>query len=266
MTDPFIKWAGGKRQLVDRLLPIVARRLTGRYLEPFLGGGAVAVHLASDHRLRDVQIVASDVCAELVTTWRVVIDQPLVLGQLLERLAETHSERMYYQVRSVSPTLDLDVAARFIYLNKMGYNGLYRVNASGGFNVPLGRGRPSSIPTREALHALASKLGRRCQVDCRDFEATIDEAQRGDVVYADPPYDGTFSYSSKFGDADRARLALALGRAVDRGASVVATDADTPYVRALYDSWARVELIGERRRVSCKSTERRVASCVLVTA
>lgn len=258
MTQPFLKWCGGKKQLADTLLPLILERLApgGAYIEPFLGGGAVALRID-----RETPVRASDACPPLVETWQMVAAQTYALSRLLEQLRDGHSADQYYAVRAEMPDGPVGRAARFIYLNKTGFNGLYRTNRAGLFNVPLGRGRATSIPTYGELMAVASVV-REWTIGLLDFERAIDRAGAGDVVYADPPYDGTFAYSSGFGDVARVRLASSLRRAARRGVGVVVTDADTPLVRRLY-AWADVRSIDERRSVAASSSSRDDASCIV---
>lgn len=261
MMQPFVKWAGGKRQLEEVLLPMILDRLasSGTYIEPFLGGGAIALAVARERP--DSPIVAGDACADLVDAWLAVQQHPIALARELAALGKTHDGDQYYRVRDGDVSDDLvKRAARFIYLNKMGFNGLYRVNRAGRFNVPLGRGKVSAIPTHSQLQALWTVV-RDWSIQCSDFEPLIEAAVEGDVVYADPPYDGTFSYSSGFDTVSRRRLMEAVRRAARRGVGVIVTDADTRRVRHLY-RWATLVEIGERRRVAASSSSRGDAACV----
>lgn len=260
-ADPIVKWAGGKRRMVDRILPLVERRLApgGVYHEPFLGGGAVA--LAIDD---EVPVVARDACAELVEAYLAVARAPHVVHQKLCDLLRCHSESTYYEVRSTVPDASDDRAARFMYLNKTGFNGLYRVNASGRFNVPYGQRRRRRAPSPPAYGDLVRFSRRVClwSLTSGDFEPLVDAATAGDAVYADPPYHGTFGYSSGFSEDDQRRLAECLRRAARRGVGVVATNADTPLVRRLY-RWADVTSGDEIRSVAADGRRRGAARCVV---
>jgi DNA adenine methylase len=259
VPKPFIKWAGGKTQMLETLYPLVMKRLavSGKYFEPFLGGGALALQMVG------VDVVASDANDDLIEVWDVVRRNPHQLSLRLERMRAAHSKDFYYKTRELEATNALDRAARFIYLNKMGFNGLYRVNRkTGKFNVPIGRGRPTSIPTYSELVAISSVLTKYWRLESLDFETVIEEAEAGDVVFADPPYDGTFDYTSGFSDKDRWRLASCLRRAARRGVGVIATDADTPRVREMY-AWARIRAYDERRRIAANG-DRRDAGCVVI--
>lgn len=253
----FLKWAGGKGQMVDVLVKLIRARRSyaGRYFEPFLGSGAVALSLS------EIDVVASDSNEELVETWTVVKQEPHRLSKHLEWHRRDHSKEHYYEVRSRRYDTPVERAARFIYLNKTGFNGLYRKNRSGQFNVPIGRGRATSIPTYGELMTISQHVNRYWSLVHSDFEPIIEEANEGDVVYADPPYAGTFGYSSDFSEFDRERLAAALRRAARRGVGVVATDANTRGVRRLY-SWAEITPYDERRRIAANG-DRRDAKCLI---
>lgn len=258
MTEPIVKWAGGKRSMLNRVVPLILERLSsgGRYVEPFLGGAAVALSL-------DAPTIASDTCLPLVETYAVCSQRPSRVHRRLRELAGEHCEQRYYEIRRWSPDNPTERAARFIYLNKAGFNGLYRVNRSGEFNVPFARRKRGglSIPTLDHLRSVAKRMADWCLVHS-DFEPVVELAREGDVVYADPPYDGTFDYSSDFGADAQARLAACLRRAARRGVGVVTTNADTPMVRRLY-SWACVVSGSERRCVAADGDRRGDAECVV---
>lgn len=258
MKSP-VKWAGGKAQLLDMLLPLIEERRSpgGTLFDVFLGGGSVA--LAADE---DTLVVTNDASDDLMDMWLGIRDRPRQVADVLEVWGRAHSPEHYKLVRSsLGASLTLR-AARFLYLNKLGFNGLYRVNKAGQFNVPIGRGRPTSLPTYGELLTLQQRMRRSWTLQCGDFEDVCEAAREGDVIFADPPYDGTHDYSSGFGDGDRMRLAACLRRAARRGVGVVACDADTPLVRRLY-AWADVRDVSERRRISAKVDGRGDAACVV---
>lgn len=252
---PIVKWTGGKTQLLELLRPI-AMRATRRYVEPFLGGGAVALSLPPD-----VEVVASDVEPDLVECYEEVRYKPLTVARHLGELADAHSKQTYYDVRASVPLWAPQRAARFLYLNKMSFNGLFRKNRSGMFNVPIGKGRVTSLPTSLELLAFARQT-RRWQLTSCDFEETIARAREGDVVYADPPYVGTHDYSSGFAMRDQVRLREALDGAWRRGATVATTNSAA--ARDVYDGWAILE-IDESRRVAADVGRRSAAQCLLMT-
>ncbi|MBN1335920.1 MAG: Dam family site-specific DNA-(adenine-N6)-methyltransferase [Deltaproteobacteria bacterium] len=241
-SGPFLKWAGGKRKVVSALLPHLPPSFR-TYHEPFVGGGALFFALAAP-RLRPFQhAILSDANLRLVRTWQAVRDDVESVIARLEVHASSHSRDHFLAVRKSAPDGSpdpADVAAWLIYLNKTAFNGLYRVNRRGVFNVPFGRYANPTICNSGLLQAVSRTLDG-VEVRHAPFEATLDLAEAGDVVYFDPPYvprSATSSFTSYtegcFGPEDQVRLrdvALALA---DRGVRVVLSNHDTPGVRDLY--------------------------------
>lgn len=233
--DPFLKWAGGKRWLVSqhsRLFP----KFTGKYIEPFLGSGAVFFHLQPD------EAFLSDKNGTLIETYEVVRDFPNALHGRLSMMHLLHSRSYYYRTRERVPSGKIDRAARFIYLNRTCWNGLFRVNMKGQFNVPIGTKTTVEFP-ENALADLSIALRKAKLSEC-DFEETINKAKKGDFVFIDPPY--TVSHNNngfiKYNDVlfsweDQIRLADAVKRASGRGASVLVSNADHHEVVQLYDDF-----------------------------
>lgn len=168
---PPVKWAGGKTQLLGVIQPLLDERrsYSGTHFEPFLGGGSVALAQGED-----VLVAAGDACEALVEMWSEVRRAPGQVANELERFGARHSERLYYEVRAARYESAVMRAARFIYLNKTGFNGLYRVNRRGDFNVPIGRGKPRQLPTRGELITISSRMSRSwAGLHCGDFEPLI---------------------------------------------------------------------------------------------
>lgn len=235
MTSPFLKWAGGKRWLASSsLLPIPDQ--FERYIEPFVGGGAVFFKLSPD------QSILSDINPELINLYRVIRDTPDALETLMVEHHAKHSHDHYYQVRADVPSDTIAQAARTLYLNRTCWNGLYRVNLKGEFNVPIGT-KTAVIMEGESFAVLSGAL-QQTEILCQDFEATLALAQGGDFAFVDPPYtvkhnlNGFLKYNEKiFGWSDQIRLHDAVVAAADRGASVVITNADHESVRELYSDF-----------------------------
>ena len=226
---PFLKWAGGKRAIV----PEIARRLPptfGTYWEPFVGGGAV--FFALDSRLHAAQL--SDVNVELVRTYQVIRDQPERLIAALQEHAAHHSQEHYLATRELSdhPSA-VELAARMIYLNKTCFNGLYRVNRRGEFNVPMGSYKNPNICDAANIRA-ASAVLQRASIRAGDFAEVTPAA--GDFIYCDPPYHGTFTgYDANgFTDQDQHRLRDTILRWHQAGVAVMISNADTDLTRELY--------------------------------
>lgn len=231
-TRPFLKWPGGKRWFVsghDNFLP----KKFKRYIEPFLGGGSVFFHL------KPKRSILGDVNADLIATYQSVREDWAGVERLLQRHQRKHKESHYYLIRDTEPQDDIERAARLIYLNRTCFNGVYRVNRSGKFNVPMGD-RESVLFDNDDFEEI-SRLLANADLQVADFEDLINEAKEDDLVFADPPYtvrhniNGFIKYNENlFSWKDQIRLANALMRARDRGARIVSTNANHSSVRGLY--------------------------------
>ena len=227
---PFVKWAGGKRAIMPSLSKHIPERI-GTYWEPFVGGGAVFFALAN----RMDRAILSDTNAELLLTYSAVKDDVENLIDCLKGHAVKHKAKDYYMsVRRQEPSERLEVAARFIYLNKTCFNGLYRVNKSGKFNVPKGKYDNPTICNEERLRA-ASKALAKATISLGDFGKTV-QPEQDDFIYCDPPYDECFTnyQAGGFQKDDQKRLRGAVDRWVARGAQVMVSNSDTALIRRLY--------------------------------
>jgi DNA adenine methylase len=231
-VKPFLKWAGGKRWLVP-YMNAMTLGLTGRYIEPFVGSGAI--YFALEPR----RALLSDVNESLVETFRCVRDHPREIEQALQAHHSRHSYSHYYEMRDRQYADRIERAVQFIYLNRTCWNGLYRVNRNGKFNVPVGTKTRVRLPSDDWF--AASELLSGAMLHCQDFERTVDAAESGDLVFADPPYtvkhnlNGFIKYNeSLFSWDDQIRLRDSVARARTRGAKVVVTNADHESVRQLY--------------------------------
>lgn len=229
---PFLKWPGGKRWFVTRHAHLLPKEYD-TYIEPFLGSGAVFFYLEPRKAL------LGDANEDLVATYRAIKSDPTGVERHLRRHHRDHDADYYYAVRDGSMRTDVTRAARFVYLNRTCFNGIYRVNLEGKFNVPVGTKTAAILDTDD--FATTAKLLRRAVLRDWDFERLIDAASDADLVFADPPYtvrhnnNGFVKYNETlFSWSDQERLARALARAVRRGAKVVATNAAHDEVRALY--------------------------------
>ena len=251
-AHPILKWAGGKGQLLDRLQPLLPPRFN-RYIEPFAGAGAVFFRLynlgriGANPRLRRSPAVLNGFNAELMNVYLVVRDHLAELvDELLRHQAHVGEVDYYYFIRGMDreagfAQLSATVrAARTIFLNKTGYNGLYRVNHSGYFNVPFGRYNNPTVLDRSLLKA-AQRALQCVDLMCSDFAQPLRLARKGDFVYIDPPYQplshtaNFTAYTTRgFAWSEQERLAVWLARLADRGCYVLINNADTPDVRELY--------------------------------
>jgi DNA adenine methylase len=233
-VQPFLKWPGGKRWAASEVGDLVRQKLRGTYYEPFLGSAAVYF------RLCPTNSVLSDINKDLINTYLTVRDD---LDKLIDQLKRIPvSRRVYYSLRSSCPADSVERAARFLYLNRTSFSGLYRVNSAGKFNVPYGGGErnPRALLKSQVLNHAASAL-KKATIKCCDFEEILSSATSGDVVYCDPTYtvthdqNGFVRYNEKnFSWADQQRLANAAIRASARGVSVIVSNAHHPSVRKLY--------------------------------
>ena len=234
---PFLKWAGGKRALLDEILPWLPERIE-HYVEPFLGGGAVFLALARLGRVERATL--GDRNPELVDTWRAIREVP---DQVVEATQQwPHTEEAYYALRAVDPwSLERpERAARMIWLNRTGFNGLYRLNKRGIFNVPFGRHSNPRIVDADNIHAVSRAL-QSVELVKADFEDILERADNGSVVYCDPPYwpvSATANFTAydrlKFGEDDQARLAVAFSSLGTRGVWGVLSNSWVDSTRALY--------------------------------
>ena len=248
---PFLKWAGGKGQLVEQLLELAPARFRA-YHEPFLGGGALFFALARQDRLADKAVYLSDINGELVATWQAVRDDVRAVIRNLSR--HRYDREYYYQVRDQDPAKlsPPRLAARMIFLNRTGFNGLYRVNSKGKFNVPFGRYKNPLICDRENLEAVSLSL-RRVEIHHESFEAVLQRAKKGDFVYFDPPYVPVSDTANFVGYAkdgfsalDQERLAEVFAKLAGRGVRVMLSNSDTPRVKKLYSGFRMVRVLANR--------------------
>ena len=265
---PVVKWAGGKSQLLGPILERLPERIE-TYFEPFVGGGAVFFALAREKRFQ--KAVLADANEELVAVYLAVKhDVDALVAKLREHQAE-HSEEYYYHIRKSKPRSRVGRAARVIYLNKTGYNGLYRVNRSGEFNVPYGRYAKPTVCDERNLLAAHEALAD-AEIEISDFEAICRRAQPGDAVYLDPPYvplSKTSNFTAydrhPFGMAEQERLAGVFSELGERGVAAVLSNSSTAETQALYARWRRHE-IPVARNINSKADQRGPVNELLVSA
>jgi DNA adenine methylase len=255
---PFLKWAGGKRQLLPRILERVPPRAR-TYFEPFLGGGAVFFALAGARRFE--RAVLGDANRELILCYEALRDD--VEGVIRALRRHRYDRLLYYRVRALDPARLAPAAraARLIYLNRCGYNGLYRVNRSGVYNVPFGRYVNPVICDVDKLRA-ASRALEGVKLVSQDFERTLRAARPGDFVYLDPPYvplSPTSSFTAyartPFDAAEQRRLAATLRALGARGVPALLSNSDCPETRDLYEP-ALAETVPVRRAINSVGSAR----------
>lgn len=238
---PFLKWVGGKASLLNQLDEFFPHEID-RYIEPFIGGGAVFFHLK--HRFPRMRPFLRDSNKELINCYRVVRDRPVELMLLLDHHTEAFrnkGDEYFYHIRKQHDlTDDLARAARTIFLNKTCFNGLWRVNAKGEFNTPVGSNKNAALYDLENIIACSIAL-RNAQLEAEDFREILTEARRGDFVYFDPPYFPVSVYSDfkrytakQFHEADQIELARVFRELDAKGCRVALSNSDHPRVRELY--------------------------------
>jgi len=256
---PFLKWAGGKGQILDELMTRVPERFH-TYHEPFLGGGALFFELYRRGKIREA--VLSDCNRELIDTYIALRDAVEEVIALLR--SYPYDRDFYYEIRDKDPwrLSRPERAARMIYLNRTCYNGLYRVNRRGRFNVPFGRHRNPTVCDAENLRAVSKAL-RDVEIRCEDFARVLERAQAGDFVYFDPPYapvSETANFTGYtvdgFGPEEQVRLRDVARVLMSRGVAVMVSNSATAWIRRLYRDF-RIDEVEVGRPINCRGAVRR---------
>ena len=277
MARPFLKWAGGKTQLLPQLRVAAPRRID-TYYEPFLGGGALFFALQAEQRFK--RAVLSDSNAELINAYQQVRDRidDLTAALAVHRrkyieAAAADRKAYYYRIRAKRPTCPVGRAARLIFLNKTCFNGLYRVNGSGRFNVPHGRYANPAICDEDGLRA-ASQALQGVELLNADFAEAVETAGPGDFVYCDPPYvplSQTASFTAytaaDFGPAEQSRLAATAEALRARGAALLLSNSGHPDVAQLYqDGGFQLETVEAARAINSNGAARGAVAEYLIHA
>ena len=265
MPKPFVKWAGGKRQL----LPILSQHIPKNfdaYFEPFLGGGAVLFHLISQNS--QLKCFVSDLNSTLILSYVTIRDKVDELITSLEEHSENYfknTEEYYYQVRDSSPKNQIDQVSRLIFLNKTCFNGLYRVNSKGKFNVPIGKYVNPNIVNKENLLILSHVLqSKGISIKCEDFTTALRRTQEGDFVYLDPPYQpvsSTANFTSytndNFGYKDHERLFTEFKKLDSKGCKIMLSNSKSQEVIELFSEYSdNIIEINTNRFINSNSKKR----------
>lgn len=254
---PVIKWAGGKTQLLNEIEMRIPHDF-GRYYEPFIGGGALFLYLEPQ------RATINDYNFKLTNLYNVIKNNPNELIDRLSELQENHSEDYYFEIRDLfnenilNNEYSIDDAAYFIYLNKMCYNGLYRVNSSGLFNVPSGKKKKASLFDKDNIFDVSDLL-QHTTIRTGDFEKACNRARQGDFVFFDSPYYDTFDtyQANGFSKDDHIRLANLFKRLSERGVYCLLTNSDTDFIRSLYqDDNFIIETVEVKRMINCDGNNR----------
>jgi DNA adenine methylase len=281
--DPPLSWPGGKRKHAEALVERVLQHLqpSGRYIEPFLGAGAVALAMPPG-----TPMILGDACLPLGHLWWWLQREPEAISEyaagygLVMNNTGWNTRERYGLLRKEHKAEPFSVtdwrpSARFLWLMRACFNGIYRENKDGVFNVPWGARERIAMPTAADLRAIADHIATADIRPGWDFEDVMTEARPGDVIFTDPPYHGgkaaftgyvkgTFERWNGVEATAQVRLAQVSYDAVARGATVIMTNADTPFIRELYTGW-QFDAIVEDRPVAAQPRARKSAHCVIVT-
>lgn len=270
---PFVKWAGGKTQLLDRIRELMPKEYND-YFEPFVGGGALLFSVAPK------SFTINDFNSELIQAYKCFRNENdfKKLIECLDYHQEHHSEEHYYEVREMDKSPDFlnlpiyERAARMIYLNKSCFNGLYRVNSKGFFNVPSGKKKKVVCYEKENLEEIRRFISdSKLEIMNGDFQDAVKNVKNGDFVYFDPPYDtwdGKDSFTSyaknPFGKQEQKRLADVYKELSDRGAFVMLSNHNTECIRELYRDFC-IHVVEARRAINSKGSGRGNVEEVIIT-
>ncbi|AFZ48831.1 DNA adenine methylase [Dactylococcopsis salina] len=264
LAQPFLKWAGGKRKLILTIKKYLPKNYN-KYYEPFVGAGAVLFYLQPRKTL------INDTNWELINCYHVIKENPEELLKLCQRHQENNSKEYYYKLRekdrdsSFKNLSSVERAARIIYLNKTCFNGLFRVNSHGQFNVPYGDYSNPVIADSSVIMAVNKFLNQKSVEICKDdFQNAVTSAKKGDFIYFDPPYHPISNTSSftgyninGFGEKEQERLKLVCDQLSDRGCYVLVSNSDTPFIRELYGDYRyKIEEVKAGRAINAVGSKR----------
>jgi DNA adenine methylase len=262
---PFVKWAGGKRQLLPEIEKHLPEKF-GSYFEPFLGGGALLFHLLSENQ--NLRGHVSDLNSDLVLAYVTIRDRIDDLLKSLEKHSKNYfsnSKTYYYSVRESNPKSQVEKVSRLLFLNRTCFNGLFRVNSKGKFNVPLGRYSNPNIIQENNLRMVNRFLNNnKISIKCQDFATTVESVKKGDFVYFDPPYQPvsrTANFTSytntNFGFNDLERLAMVSNQLAKNGAKILLSNSSSKKVLDLFSKkvWT-IKKIEANRAINSNSKKR----------
>lgn len=268
-VKPFLKWAGGKRQLLQEILPKFPNEYDC-YYEPFVGAGAVLFGAMPP------KAVINDFNKDLITTYQVIKDELELLLKLLKKHQELNSPEYYYSIRAFDRNVmeyenssSVEKAARTIYLNRTCFNGLYRVNSKGYFNVPYGKYKNPQIVDENTLRAVSAYLNsNEIIIMCGDFADSLKSATQNDFVYFDPPYHTdtnlfTAYQAGGFGEEEQIRLRDLFADFASRGIRCLLSNSDTAFIRDIYKDF-QIETVYANRMINSKPEGRGKITEVLV--
>ncbi|MBI5798071.1 DNA adenine methylase [Candidatus Woesearchaeota archaeon] len=265
----FVKWAGGKKQLIGQFEKFFPSKFE-RYFEPFVGGGAVAFHILKNYSPKEAFLF--DINKELINCYNTIKQNPQELLKDLQEHKDKHNKEYFYQIRSKSlgEMNKLERAARFIYLNRTCFNGLYRVNSKGIFNVPMGDYKNPLIVPKEDITEISSLL-KKASLKCSSFEKVLNLAKKGDFVYLDPPYyplkkgtSFTAYTQGNFLEKEQIKLQKVFSQLNKKGCKVMLSNSDTEFITDIYKSF-HINKVRATRMINCNGNERGKITEVVIT-
>lgn len=258
---PILKWAGGKRQLIPQLIKIIPKKYN-QYVEPFIGGGALYFYLNNN------KAVINDSNPELINLYNEVANNPKKIITNLKKYK--NNKEFFYKVRSAEPKTSLEAASRTIYLNRTCFNGLYRVNKKGGFNVPFGNYKVSNFVDNDNF-LKASSLLKKTKILCKDYKHVLDKyTKKGDLVFLDPPYLPVSKYSDfkrytkeQFYLEDHIELSEYFKKLDKKGCYLILTNSNNKKILDLYKGY-KINIFNTKRNISSKG-QKRTGQDIIVT-
>ena len=262
-----MKWAGGKRKLAPEIAKYIPKKFNN-YWEPFVGGGAVFFYLHSEGKFQK-RVFLSDANTKLVKAYMAIKDDPEKLIKKLKDYQNSHGEEFYENEKNSSPWSETGIAAKLIYYNKTCYNGLYRVNKQGRFNVPMGNYVNPKICDEKNIRAVSESLNSvDVCIDNYSFEEI--KPKKNDVVYCDPPYDGTFTAytGNKFGKKDQERLCAKCSEWRDNGVHVIVSNNKTDFIEEIYkeSGFNTNNIVKAARYINCDGSGRGKVKELIITS
>ena len=272
--QPFIKWVGGKRGLLEQIFPLFPKDFNN-YYEPFVGGGAILFELFSKGLLKNKKVVLSDINEELINTYNVIKNTPFELISKLEEYKAQHCKEFYYKIRELDRKenydnlSNLEKATRFIYLNKTCFNGLYRVNKKGYFNTPIGSYKNPNIADSDVILS-ASEALQDVEILQQSFKEILKQAKQSDLVYFDPPYyplnetSNFTSYDSNcFLEDEQFELFEVFDKLTDKKIKVIQSNSDTNFIKELYKNYD-INIVNANRFINSKGSGRGKITEILI--
>ncbi|MCT7510018.1 DNA adenine methylase [Aliarcobacter cryaerophilus] len=265
--QPFIKWVGGKRGLLSQIIPHLPKKFNN-YFEPFIGGGALFFELKNLGLLENKEIFLFDINSELVNAYNVVKNNPHELVKELDNFKQKHSKEFYYEIRAwdrqddFSIRRDIQRAARFIYLNKTCFNGLYRVNKKNQNNVPIGNYKEPNICDVQTI-LNASEALQNVNILNVNYKEVLKYASKNDLVYFDPPYfpltqTSSFTSYSEFEFLEKEQIELfeIFKKLSQKGSNVAQSNSNTQFINDLYKKYKIHKIIFANRNINSKINKR----------